>query len=167
MIVVFVKKPDGPHQNLWTCWSLVPPQTVTTDMASDTRDEIKRICSQHMENPNAIILCIQGELFLLCSAFLTDSDKSSLGHFFSSRNKHHTWLYVADGSLDAERSNVTDLVSSMDPSGKRTIFVLTKVDLAEGGLVNPERVSQTRGDACGFTLKHILRLHHKFLLCVI
>ncbi|XP_014677136.1 PREDICTED: dynamin-like 120 kDa protein, mitochondrial [Priapulus caudatus] len=37
-------------------------QTQTTEMSPDTRESIRRLCKQYMENPNAIVLCIQGNV---------------------------------------------------------------------------------------------------------
>lgn len=101
-------------------------------MASDTKETIFSISRAYMQNPNAIILCIQGEQKIF--------GRSYFFHHHIYNTTSVIFLLPPDGSVDAERSIVTDLVSQMDPHGKRTIFVLTKVDLAEKNLASPSRV---------------------------
>ncbi|EGD78795.1 hypothetical protein PTSG_01771 [Salpingoeca rosetta] len=52
-------------------------------------------------------------------------------------------LCIQDASRDAESSSVADLVREADPEGDRTVFVLTKVDLAEKLSISKQKLRAT------------------------
>ena len=75
---------------------------------------------QYMQNPNAIIMCIQGKVHV---SFKITPETKDMGQGWSVRVILWFFSFISDGSVDAERSIVTDLVSQMDPDGRHSLYL--------------------------------------------
>ncbi|MPC22210.1 Dynamin-like protein, mitochondrial [Portunus trituberculatus] len=146
-------------KSLIDMYSEVLDELCDYDSSYDTQDHLPRVVvvgDQSSGKTSVLEMVAQarifprgaGEMMTRAPVMVTLSEgpyhiasfKDSTREFDLTKESELAELRKEDGSVDAERSNVTDLVSQMDPQGKRTIFVLTKVDLAEENLANPDRI---------------------------
>ncbi|GAU97682.1 hypothetical protein RvY_08935 [Ramazzottius varieornatus] len=63
------------------------------------------------------------------------------------QNPQSLFLCLVDASRESEYSRTVELVKDFDPDGKRSMFVLTKPDLVETSMANPEKMKRIASGA--------------------